>query len=205
MAMPVPSFEDFVSKYRELSNRSRLFAFLLCDNRPSHQGVQRFARENFQWLDELAGAAHIFFFIFRRTKDARKPSSNPSLKVAELFRIRPNQLPGIVLFTLIGKKGATVNRAVYLPLDTSLFSAESSLADEIFADLFAGIQKCLETTETEEQLWLALESAVEGVRSKGKRRSFIRHLQSLATLPMKFLESMVAALGEGAAKGITGG
>lgn len=199
------SFEDFVSKYHALRHQRRLFAFLLCDDRPSHRGIQKFADANSGWLDQLAHSAKIFFFIFGHKAKAREGVKNPSLKVASLFGIRPNQLPGIVLFTVVDERDGAVNRALYLPLHPSLFGVKDSITEEVFADLFAGVQSCLQSTSTEEDLWPALEAVIGEVRMKGKWHVTIQHLQFLATLPVKFLESMVAALGEGAAKRLTGG
>lgn len=202
MAVQVANFEDFFSKYQERSEQSRLFAFLLCDDRPSLSGIQRFADEHFAWLDQLAEAAQIFFFVFQPAGPPTETVANPSLRVASLFRIGPNRLPGIVLFTVASEDA--VNRGIYLPLSAGLLEQNLSVIEDVLSDLFGAIQTSLRDTGTQDELWPILEARVREVSAKEKRRAWVRGLRVLSDLPLKFFESMVSALGEGAAKGLSG-
>ena len=120
--MPISSFKDFVKKFEALKTSSNLFIFFLFEDPPSLEAENRFANDNFQWLESLASREKIFLNIFlRRDHDAERVI-NPSPEVAKLFGLPPDQLPGVVLFTLSEDK-ASVSKSIFLPLEAKLFAA----------------------------------------------------------------------------------
>jgi hypothetical protein len=87
---------DFERKFARLAKQRRLHAMLLFDSRPSHKAVQKFAEENLDWIDQIARSTGIYFFVCIR-KDGGK-AVNPCLEIASLFRIRADELPGVLIF-----------------------------------------------------------------------------------------------------------
>ena len=136
MGVAIASLDDFQKKFEERKDRSDLFGFFLFDERPSQRAVETFAEQQFPWLDRLAAAAQIFFFVFLRNNPGWPDVvENPGLEVANMFDIRANQLPGIVLFTLDVKR-EDVTKGSYLPLRTELFEAD--LQRFVSVDLVSG-------------------------------------------------------------------
>src|SRR5688572_2684214 len=131
----IDRFEKYLTEFASLQDKSRLFIFILFDDRPTHASVGDFVSKNFLWLDSLAISAGIFGFAF--VKDSPK-SRNPSLKIAAHFGIQPNKLPGILFFTTIPETGnLSVSEGAYLPIKADLFLQEISIVENVFTDVFS--------------------------------------------------------------------
>ena len=205
--LPVSGYQDFINKFHQVKDRSRLYVFILFDDRPSHHAIQKFVDESFGWLDSLAAAANMFGFAFLHREENTGNVVNPSLKVASLFGIRPNQLPGVVVFTML-PDSESISEAIFLPLKARLFSEDISVVEEVFADLFALFQEAQATTITREELLAELRDKISSLNRRQILRPIVtflgERLVSLAKLPDKLLEAMAGAFGEGLAKGIAG-
>ena len=208
MAIPISSFEDFRAKFAALKDSRDLFAFFLFDSRPSQKAVEQFADQQFDWLDNLAAASRIFFFIFLRSNPTEGRIENPSLEVARMFDIRPNQLPGIVLFALADDREG-VGEGVYLPLDASLFENDLPRVEQVFADLFSLIQECRGKTNNPAELFLRLREKVNSLRRREQFRPVAEYLKgtldSLIKLPTRLIDSVAKAFAEEAARRAAGG
>jgi hypothetical protein len=208
MAVPVSSFQNFMDKFEERKHAADLFAFLLFDDRPSHQAVETFADAEFEWLDGLAAAARIFFFIFLRKDEYEGVVYNPGLEVANMFGIRPNQLPGIILFTL-SDDDDIVKDGVYLPLDTRIFADDIDHVEEVISDLFSIIQECRAESESAAELLENIRKEVRRLHQKGQLRPFVNYLRetamSVANFPRGFMGNLESALAGEVSRRLVGG
>lgn len=205
--MPVSGYKEFIQKFGNVKDRSRLFAFILFDERPTHKAIEKFVDDHFTWLDSLAAAANMFGFAFLHRDSHSGEFKNPSLQVAGLFGIRANQLPGVIAFTML-PSAEKVRGAVYLPLKPSLFAEGGEVVEEAFADLFAVFQVAQDTSNSEPELLKKLQEEIASLKRHSKLRPIKTYLgerlETLAKLPDKFLESMAEAFGEGLAKRVGG-
>ena len=208
MAVAVSSSDDFKEKFEALKHSRSLFAFFLFDDRPSNEAVERFAHDEFVWLDDLAASAGIFFFIFLRHDPVDKRVANPSLEVGRMFGIRPNQLPGVVLFTLAEDKEG-VSDGVYLPLKAELFTKDISCIEQVFSDLFSLIQECQEMGGSQSEILENLRRRVRRLRRQERMRPIYEYakgsLASLATFPREIMNSVATAFGQEAARRVASG
>jgi hypothetical protein len=202
MGVPIRDFDDFKSAYDQRRDRSRLYGFLMFDDRPSHQAVASFARQQFPWLDELATSADMFFFVFGATDDAIG-QVNPSLEVAKLFGLGPADLPGVLIFTSFRATGE-VNRGCYLPLKASLFAEDMAGVEKALVSLFTLFQDVQREVSDDDLLLSALDQRMKGLRTSTRLRPMVTlvggGLKSLTTLPKELLTSMATAFGAAAAK-----
>lgn len=202
MAVPINSFDDFMEKFDALKHQRTLFGFLLFDDRPSQKAVERFADEGFGWLDGLAASAQMFFFIFlRRNEMLAGEVENPGLEVSQMFGIRPNKLPGIVLFTMLSDRD-TVSDGVYLPIDGRLFEEDVNQIEEIFADLFSMIQEAQETADNADELFKVLGRRVAALRRNRGLRPIKGYLRGGLEILIKLPENFVNGLGSGMGQAI---
>lgn len=180
--------------------KSRLFAVVLYDERPSHAPVKAFLEQNGVWLDSLAEASTML--------PLRNPihSQTHALTLARQFGILPNQFPGVLIFTLTASSDR-VKSAVFLPLKTELFQKDLAAVERVFADLFSIFQEALASTSTSEELLARLRQEVASIRREQMLRplrDFLRErLISIGRLPDKLLEKFVESFGEGLAKSLS--
>jgi len=214
MAKPVCNYEEFQWQFEKLKDSRDLFAFFLFDDRPSQKAVERFADEQYAWLDSLAHSASIFFFFFLRRnrgkiktffiRDWRAPTpetkanmkgriQNPSLEVGGLFGIKPNQLPGVVLFTLAPDR-VGVSDGVYLPLNAKLFEGDLSHVEEVFTNLFSFIHECREISSNTGQLLENIKRKVSSLKRSERYRPLFLYIRgqlvSLTTFPGSLIEAI---------------
>lgn len=216
MAVPISNYEEFKDIFDSLKYSRDLFAFFLFDERPSHQAVERFADEQFDWLDELAVYARIFFFIFLRRDQETEPSYeypygaviNPSLQVAQEFGISPSELPGVVLFTLSEDK-INVSEAIYLQVDAKLFADDISHVESVFSDLFTLIGDCRKEDLLLPEFLKELRSRVRNLTRREKFRPVSAYLKAsvkeIAKLPQDLPRIFVTAFADALAYKMTGG
>ena len=199
--MPVSGYDDFVNKFTVVQNRARLFAFILFDDRPSQKAMQKFVDEQMDWLDDLAASAKMFCFAFL-CRD-RGGISNPSLEVARLFGLRPNQLPGVVIFRTFAESDK-VNEGLFLPLEAQLFNEEPQVVEDVFADLFSVLQEVQTSTATDGALIREVSRHIGSLVRAQKARPVIKflreRLQAIAKLPDKLVESVGSAFGNAIVK-----
>ncbi len=203
MGIAIASAMDFYDKFNRLKDKRDLFAFFLFDERPSHEAVERFADDEFDWLDGLAAAARIFFFIFLRRDQFAGGVYNPGLEVAKMFGIKPNQLPGVVLF-ILDKDGKIFTKGVFLPLETKLFTEDIKAVEEVFSDLFSLIQECREKSDNAEELLQNLSDEVASLKRKGKLRPLMNYLKTAAlaviNIPIDFFDNLGGELAKEVAR-----
>lgn len=203
----ISGYPDFLDKFNRVKDQSRLFMFILFDDRPTHAAVAKFVDEHYGWLDSLAAAANMFGFAFLHRDADTGEVSNPSLKVANYFGIRANQLPGVVVFTML-PEAIGVSKAIYLPIKAKLFSEDISVIEEVLADLFAVFQEALASTNSENDLLSNLRVEIATLKRQQQIRPMVTYigerLESIVKLPDKLLEAMAEAFGEGLAKRIGG-
>lgn len=204
--MPVSGYPDFLQKFNAVKNSSRLFTFILFDDRKSQAPVGAFVEANMGWLDSLAASANMFCFAFAR--DGGGVAANPSLEVASHFGIRPNQLPGIVAFTML-PLSEKVDQALYLPLDSKLFASGDIVVEQVFSDLFSAFQRVQELNLSETALHERLNDEIAALHREQRMRPFLRfigdRLETLAKLPDKILLVAAEAFGQQAGKALLGG
>lgn len=209
MAVAISSFEQFEHKFEQLKYSRDLFAFFLFDDRPSHEAIERFAEDQFDWLDSLAASARIFFFVFIRRDDTVQGNvANPSLEVARMFGIPPNRLPGVVLFTL-SEDQEGVSDGVYVPLKAKLFGEDIEHVEEVFSDIFTLIQECQGHGGKPAELLVDLQKRVKELERKERTRPVMKYLRatlvSTAGFPGKLLISMSEAFAQEAARRVLPG
>ena len=133
---------------------------------------------------------------------------NPSLEVASMFGIRPNRLPGVVLFTLSDDRQG-VSDGVYLPLKTEFFESDLSRVEEVFADLFSLIQECRENARSPAEHFANLRKKVASLRRSQRFRPVKEYLKgslsSLVSFPGMLVESMSKAFVQETARRLTEG
>ena len=204
MGVAIANLRDFEEKFEERKNRSDRFGFFLFDERPSQRAVATFADQQFPWLDRLAAASKMFFFVFlRNNPDWNDDVENPGLEVANMFDIRANQLPGIVLFTLDAQRDG-VKKASYLPLKAELLEAEPQQVEDVLADFFSVIQGCRKKTNDSEKLLTCINKEVNGIiRGEAARpikAYFWQVMGNLRHLPVKLIETVTTAAVTAAAR-----
>jgi hypothetical protein len=189
------------STFTRLVRKGELFAFFLFDSRQDQKKVESFVRTEFSWFDDLARSTRMYFFGFVRDhgssdEDLSSTSDNPSLDVAKMFKIRPNQLPGIVLFT---SEEGNLSHGVYLPLKLELFRDEASDAREVIADLFSLVQECREKSTTPRDLLQAIQDSVTSLKREQRRRPLILALHSalveIGQVPKQVMMAAASAFG----------
>jgi len=204
MGVAIANLEDFNKKFEARKDKSDLFGFFLFDERPSQRAVEAFADQQFPWLDRLAAASKMFFFVFlRNNPDWYDAVENPGLEVANMFDIHANQLPGIVLFTLKPDR-VGVKKASYLPLKAELFEAEPQQVEDLLADFFSVIQDCRKNNDDSDALLDCIDkNVIRIVRGEARRpvkEYFWQVMSDLRHLPAKLVETVTTAAVDAAAR-----
>jgi len=193
--LPVTGYEDFRGKFERVADLRQLFVFILFDE-PGKKIVANFVDDNFDWLDRLAAASNVFGFAFVHRDHESEMVANPSLQVAELFGIRPRELPGVVVFSML-PDGEQVADAAFLPLEKQLFESDLRALESFFADLFSIIQDAQDSVGDGESALEAFRKCIhaeERERRWGNVQEYIRaRLQDIASMPSTFIDSMAQA------------
>ena len=210
MAVQITNMDEFQQRFCELKDHADLFAYFLFDSRMSHEKVGAFANKQFDWLNSLAIAADMFLFVFiQPDRSNRGFAINPSAEVAQMFGISPNQLPGVVLFTLSEDK-ENVSHGVFLPINAKLFEEEVDRVEKIFADLITVIQKCRRKGHaTPEGLMEEIGAEIPRLRREDAMRPiwnyFKENLAGILNLPKEILTATTTAIAESIARKAVGG
>lgn len=178
MAGTVDNINSFVDNLRLIDSAlsPNLYGFLLFDERPSHEPIERFAAKEFDWLDDLARSSQIILFVYvakakgRAAKRARifevksgdqikrervilvqsrSEIKNPSLEVARELGIEPKQLPGIAFFQGYPKDD---KKGIYFSLEAQLFENNSEI-ERVFSEIFGLIQRCQQVSSSAGELY----------------------------------------------------
>lgn len=217
----VRNFAQFEKTFVRLKDERDLFGFFLFDSGHSQEVVQKFANEGSDLIDGLAKSARMYFFVPLRNKGGGK-FENPSLEVGQMFGIKPNQLPGVVLFTvstsqmtstrpsspgvrLPSEPDVFMSQGVYLPLKTELFQGDALEAERVFRDLFSLIQECREESGDSDELLEKLRDRVSALDRTQKVRPILMSLAGSVTtviaasgpLLVEFLRQLLTAYGVG--------
>lgn len=202
----ISNYEKFYIQYEVLKDKSRLFAFILFDDRPTHKQVGDYVFRSFDWINSLVESADMFGFAFVRDVSFFSDRSiNPSLRVAAHFGITPDRLPGIILFTMLPKR-KSIQKGVYLPIKANLFSQEPQIIEDVFAGLFGVCQEVLVKTHDDKHLMTELQKGVSAIKRKQKIQPIYKYLgarlEALTKLPDKVVEAVADSFGENLAKRI---
>jgi hypothetical protein len=210
---PVMEVENFselnekVVKVIDKKKKSELLAFFLFDDSSGQKAVSVFAKEWIHWLDTLSDAAHTFFFVFVATDRSHKSVKNPSIEVASLFGIRPNELPGIILFDMQPNM-QSVNKGIYFPLKPSLFEKDILFIEKIFADFFSIIMDCQLNEDPNSHILSNVEIKIKKLKNKQKLRPFVSYIKAnvkaLVNLPATLGEALSNALAKRIGKAVEG-
>lgn len=142
MGVPIFNFNDFERKFNILKEKRSIFGLLLYDSRLSHQAVADFAFTRRDWFDELAHGGDIYFFFPVRELSPNE-FDNPSMRIASLFGILPNQLPGIIFFSYIPPANEACNNVgIYLPISQDYFQNRQGDLEVFLSDIFSTIREC---------------------------------------------------------------
>lgn len=200
MGVEIRNRKDFEAKFRKLKDKRDLFAFLLFDERPSQQAVGEFANQNFPWLDGLARMAKVFFFIFLKRNPDWEDTENPGPEVGRMFGIKPNQLPGVLIFSLTEDREG-VSAGVYLPIHNNLFEGDFQRVEEVFSDLFSLIANVQRQGGTPQDKLARLKGDVAGLQRRQRLYQYRRGaVETLKELPGKLMDSLSAALVQAAVR-----
>ena len=181
MVILISGYENFKKKFNRLRHSRDIFLFLLYDSSGGQEAVRRFVEEQFTYLDELAGASRTFIFLFTPGELGGDAAPNPGPAVAASFRIRPNQLPGVLVFCL-ATDGESFGDGAFLPLDESVFQNDPYAIEDAFADLFSMIQDVAESEKTPRDQIMALRKKIERHRRMHEMRPFVASLKT-GTIP----------------------
>jgi hypothetical protein len=192
MTRLVRNYFDFKKKFEKVKDRSQLFLFFLFDQRENHVAAEEFARENIEWLDNMADSAGVFIFFFVRDEEHPEASRNPSLKVATEFGILQNQLPGVVIFTIDDQED-TVKKASYLQLSPRIFSLDHKKATAVFSDLFSVITKCQNKVDNKDALIEEVQEEVMKLQRHEKLRPFFEYVTGAIVSLKKFSKDVITS------------
>jgi hypothetical protein len=204
----VNNYELFLQAFNDIKHNSRLFVFLLFDERPTHGAMARFVSDRFEWLNSLADAADVYCFAHKGSHSAKRNLQNPSLKIARDFGIAPGELPGVLAFSVLPKSDQ-IGKGAYLSLRIELFEGDPQKAEDFFAGLFSVFRSAQEATQTPAELLARLRDDFSAV----KRKEFFKpavnvlvgSLKDLTKLPEKILLSVAEGLGKAIGGKIAGG
>jgi hypothetical protein len=177
VAEPVGSYADFARKFRILRHTRDLFLFLLYDSGGWRNAIKRYVDKRFAYLDELANASRTFIFLFTPRETGSPHTRNPGPAVAANFGIRPNQLPGVLVFCL-ADDGRSFGNGAYFPLEKSLFRKNPNAIDDAFADLFSMIQDVAESETTPREQISALQRRIKRRQQAHERGPLIAALKA---------------------------
>lgn len=201
MGVPVSNLEDFKEKLNRFSGRSVIFGFLLFDSRPSQKAIDEFARQQAQWIDELARGAGIYFFfpLHREGSDFK----NPSTQLMRMFGFGISRLPGIILFAPVGEEQNLVGeKAIYIPLQERDFDDKRTY-EPLLLDLFELIGKNLAAEKNSDAVLENIRSELAKLRRKRTRRGFANYLRKGAHLVLfKIPSSVCGPFAEGFGKAL---
>jgi hypothetical protein len=203
MSYGIPSIKVFAKVFGELKGKRNLFAFILYDERPSSKTIGKYFLDNMKWLNSLANASSMYIFIYEEVREKIPGSKhkvpiteNPSLKIAHMFKIKADQLPGIVFFTLAEFKSGN---GIFLPLDANLFKKNNADAEKFVSQVFSIVQKCQSDSNTTDSLSKKIRSEIKGLITEGKLKPAQKYLQknlrAIAYIPVTFFEKLGEALG----------
>lgn len=193
MAVPISGYMDFQRKFNQLKTVRDIFLFVLYDSSRGQQPVARFVRDQFKYLDELAGASDTFIFLFTPDELGRDAIPNPGPRVAASFGIRPNQLPGVLVFCL-GDDGIRFGDGAYLALDESMFKDAPEAIEDAFADLFSIIQDTGDSDKSAPERINSLRETLERRRRAKERRPLIDSLRAGTISVIKFAGELILAV-----------
>src|SRR4029434_3001941 len=132
---------------------------------------------------------------------------NPSLEVASLFGIKPNRLPGIVIFRKLPQRGA-LGEGVYLPLKAKFFDDMGRIENQL-SDLFSVIQECSRASDDSTNLLENLRDKVAGLRRRQQLIPVLKYLKEglmeVVKLPAILAKTMSEAFAKEAAKRVIDG
>ncbi len=193
MGVPISGYQDFEEKFNRLKHSRNIFLFLLYDSSGGQEAVARFVGERFTYLDELARASQTFIFLFTPGEMGVEATPNPGPAVAASFRIRPNQLPGVLVFCL--ETGSeNFGDGAYLPLDEILFQDNPNAIEEAFADLFSMIQEGAESKKTPHDQITSLRRRIERQWRAREMRPLIASLKAGTISAIKFAGELLVAV-----------
>jgi hypothetical protein len=148
----------------------------------------------------------MFAFVPFDIQDAQ--STNPSAEVANLFGIKSNQLPGVVLFTMLDTNDRTEDY-VYYPLKPGLFEEDPKVVENVFADLFTEIEDANEPGLEPAALLIEVQRRVKSIQQSDRVRPtkqyFIELGQIVAGIPKDLLGHIGGAFAGATARQLTGG
>jgi hypothetical protein len=196
------SFDSFLNRFKKVRGLAPVYAFILFDERPSQRTIEQFVDEQFDWLDNLAASAKIYCFAFIKKGEGGKVE-NHSIKVAQLFGIRANQLPGVVVFSSFSVV-AKSNDGIYIPMKSELLDAELTEIENYFADLFSLVQDAQAKNDKPMDVYEYIAEKVRHYERQEKLRPIIKWaaagLQSIVALPKQLLSEVSKSFGQEVAK-----
>ncbi|MFO1036612.1 MAG: hypothetical protein U1E45_07195 [Geminicoccaceae bacterium] len=198
MALPVPTFKDFLDTFNSAKDECDLFGFVLFDERQSHNAIKEYCITQFAWFDGLARANSMLLFI-PITFNQANGYQNCSLTIASQFRIPPNALPSFLFFTLEAGD-ICVRHAAYLPFSAKAFAAtDQQEAETIISDLFSAVSEARAEVGNNEMI-IKLKRRIDQLKVEQRSRPLKKwtknYVLRLADLPFDFLQSMAKAFGE---------
>ena len=193
MAIIISGYHDFEKKFNRLKHSRNIFLFLLYDSGGDHEAIARFVKERFMYLNELAEASQTFIFLFTPGELGKAATPNPGPAVAASFRIRLNQLPGVLVFCLAADN-ESVGDGAYLPLDESLFQDNPNVIENAFADLFSMIQDSAESEETPQEQIASLRRRIERQQRASEIQPLIASLKASTISAISFAGELLIAM-----------
>lgn len=201
MGVPVIGFDDFEQKLERVRRRSVIFGFLVYDSRPSQKSIARFAREQADWIDEMArGAGIYFFFPFRKEGELFE---NPSPEVMRAFGLGLSRSPGVILFAPPHPDGTIrTEHAVYLPLEKKDFG-DPEIYEPVMDDLFRLVGACLEEATGSHDALARISARIKSLRRRRTGRGFARLLRKGGHAALfKVPPALYSPIAEGAGKAV---
>jgi hypothetical protein len=189
-------FHENLRWLNSLANASKMFVFLF--KKPFNLEEQQI------FLEERVKKYPIPENIYQKIQksleakaEKEKSLENPSLKVARIFGITADQLPGIVFFTL---PKFQEGNGVFFPLKAEMFNDNSLRAEELLSQIFSIVQKCQQQSRNEETLFQYLSIEIDKLIKREKAKPFKkylgRNLQAISNIPTSFFETIGNALSD---------
>lgn len=218
MGIATRTYRDFLNVLEGAKHTCDLFGFILFDDRPQHKPIKQFCVENFPWFDDLATQCDMIFFVpidyvedpdffdgedppegEYEDADIELPKSEPykncSLKIANHFNIRPNQLPAFLFFTL--KQGEfCVEHSAHLQFRTEAFDGAAQNAQNLITDVFSAVTTARSSHGDRELIFKLQDEIARIKRAEGIRpiktwgKEFVL---SLANLPADIARTLAQA------------
>jgi hypothetical protein len=175
MGVAIMSFDDFQNKLKAIKIPPKLLVLFLYFSTEKDKVLSDIATDNESWIDETARRTGTYFFY--PSRKSGEEYENPSPEICRIFKIKPIDLPGILIFAPPSENDRfDRQKAVFFPV-ASRYNIDSGAIQNSLYELSELIQEALEKSKDKEVNLSEFREHLEDLRKKQNRGYFFDYLR----------------------------